>query len=92
MQTKEFEKQLKEIDPRLEIIPNPNRPGLSNIKLDGKDICPVPADEIKEETDPNYFYTFPNGMIGRHKSTKEALAQVHQVLQFIKEEGEDAFD
>lgn len=84
MKTKDFEKQIKEIDSRLEIVPNPNREGLSNIKLAGKDVCPVPSDEIKEESDPNYYYTFPNGMIGRHKSQQEAITQINEVLEFIK--------
>ena len=92
MQTKDFEKKLKELDSRLSIVENPNRPGLSNIKLDGRDICPVPSGEIKEEADPTYFYTFPNGAQGRHKSQKEALAMVEHTIEFIKtDEGKATF-
>lgn len=88
----DFEKELKQLDARIAIVPNPNRPGLSNIKIDGKDICPVPADEIREEPDRNYTYEFPNGMIARHKSRQEALTQVHHILELIKtQEGADAF-
>lgn len=92
MKTSEFEKELKAIDERLAIVPNPNRVGLSNIKLSGRDICPVPSDIIYEQSDPNYTYIFPNGMVARHKSKEEALTQVHQVLEYIKtEEGKDVF-
>lgn len=90
--TKDFEREIKLIDPRLSIVPNPNRPGLSNIKLDGRDICPVPSEEIKEESDPNYQYTFPNGMIARHKSRKEALAHIESTLTLLKtKDGHDLF-
>lgn len=84
MKTIDFEKELKAMNKDLEIVENPNRPGLSNIKLKGIDICPVPSDEIKDEPDPKYTYTFPNGMIARHKSRVEALGQVNQVLEAIK--------
>jgi len=92
MTTSDFALELKKLDPRLEIVSNPNRPGLSNIKLDGKDICPVPSDEIKDEPDNSYRYEFPNGMSARHKSRSEALAQVEQVLEMIKTpEGHELF-
>jgi hypothetical protein len=92
MKTIDFEKELKALNPDLAIIPNPNNPGLSNIKLNGRDICPVPADEIKDEPDPFYNFTFSNGMMARHKSKNEALAQVNHVLNLVKtKEGRDLF-
>lgn len=92
MKTKDFELELKAIDPRLAIIENPNRIGLSNVKLDGRDICPVPSDEIKDEPDNNYRYEFPNGMSARHKSKVEVLAQVEQILDMVKTpEGAETF-
>jgi hypothetical protein len=92
MKTSDFLSELKAIDPRLDIIENPNRPGLSNIKLDGRDICPVPSDEIREDSEANYFYVFPNGMHARHKSREEALERVQGVLEMIKtDEGRDTF-
>lgn len=84
MKTKDFETELQKLDARLAIVPNPNRSGLSNIKLDGRDVCPVPSDEIREEPDNNYRYTMPNGMQPRHKSRSEALAQVETILNLIK--------
>lgn len=92
MKTSDFEKELQKLDPRLAIIANPNRPGLANIKLDGSDVCPVPADDIREESDPNYTYVFPNGMMARHNSRKDALEKVQQVLDYIKtDEGREVF-
>jgi hypothetical protein len=92
MKTLDFEKELQKLDPRLSIVANPNRPGIANIKLDGKDVCPVPADDIKEEADPNFTYTFPNGMIARHNSRADALTKVQQTLDYIKtDEGREVF-
>jgi len=92
MKTSDFEKELQAIDPRLVIVPNVNRPGLSNIKLDGRDICPVPSEEIRENPDNNYRYEMPNGMMPRHNSRQEALSKVDAVLKFIAtEEGHDTF-
>jgi len=92
MKTLDFEKEIQKLDPRLKIVPNPNRAGLSNILLDGRDVCPVPSDEIREEPDHTYTYTFPNGMMGRHNSRKDALAKIQQVLDYIKsDEGREVF-
>ena len=92
MKTSDFLKELKEIDARLDIIENPNCPGLSNIKLEGRDICPVPSEDIREESDPNYSYSFPNGYIARHNSRQDALNKVHHTLEYIKtEEGREVF-
>jgi hypothetical protein len=81
------------LDSELSIVPNPNNPGLSNIKYKGKDVCPVPSETIKDEPDPFYNYTFAaNGMTARHKSKEEAMAQVNHVLNLVKtEEGRDLF-
>lgn len=92
MKTLDFEKEIQKIDPRLTILPNQNRPGLANVLLDGRDVCPVPADEIKDESDPNYTYTFPNGMIARHNSRADALSKIQHVLEYIKtDEGREVF-
>lgn len=92
MQVKDFEKKLKEISPLLEVVPNPNRPGLSNIKYDGRDVCPIPSDIIKEEPDDGYRYTFPNGMSAPHTYTVQALARVHRLLELLEDpEFKDTF-
>lgn len=92
MKTIDFAKELEAMHPDLSVVPNPNNPGLSNIKYNGKDVCPIPSDTIKDEPDPFYNYTFSNGMIARHKSKGEALAQVNHVLNLVKtEEGRDLF-
>lgn len=88
----EIEAELKQLDPRLEIRPNANRPGLANVLLEGRDITPMPMDEIREEPDPTYYYTFPNGMQGRHKSRNEIIGRVKYTLDLIKtEEGKEIF-
>lgn len=92
MKTSDFEKELQKIDQRLAIVENPNRQGLSNVKLDGKDICPVPSDEIKEKPDPTYTYTFPNGMVTPHNSIEDALTKVNYILEYIQTPyGKDIF-
>lgn len=88
----DFENELKAIDPRLAIVPNPNRPQIANIKLDGVDICPVPAYEIRDEFDPAYTIELPNGTVRPHKSRKEAIDMVNHTLNLIKiPENADAF-
>ena len=90
--TSDFQAELTAIDPRLVIVPNPNRTQISNIKLDGVDICPIPAYEIRDETDPTYNIELPNGMVRPHKSKAEALAMVNHILTLIKtKEGADLF-
>lgn len=92
MKISDFEKELQKIDPRLTIVPNPNRQGLSNVKLDSRDVCPVPAEEIKDTPDPDYTYTFPNGTIARHNSKEDVLQKVNHTLEYIKtEEGKEIF-
>jgi len=92
MKTKDFENKIKEIDERLYIIDNPNNAGISNIMLDGKDVCAIPREEIKETKDPNYYWTFPNGMIAPHNSQEEAHAHIQRVLKLIStDEGKEDF-
>lgn len=88
----EIETELKALDPRLEVRLNTNRPGLANVLLDGRDVSAMPAEEIREDIDPTYYYIFPNGMQGRHKSYTEIMASVRHILEYIKtEEGADTF-
>jgi hypothetical protein len=88
----DFADELLKIDPRLSIVPNPNRPKIANIKLDGTDICPIPAYEIREHTDPGYTIEMPNGSVMKHRSKEEAIALVMHTLEIIKKpENADAF-
>lgn len=89
----DFADEVMKIDPRLTVVPNPNYQGkLANIKLDGRDICPIPGDIILEEPDPGYTITFPNGYVCKHRSRREALAMIHDRLEMIKTpEGADLF-
>lgn len=88
----DFADEVMKIDPRLSIVPNPNRPKIANIKLDGTDICPIPAFEIREFPDPGYTMELPNGLIVKHRSKEEALIMIRQTLEFIKKpENADMF-
>ena len=92
MRTDDFAIELMKLDPRLSVVPNQNREKLSNIKLDGQDICPIPRYEIKENRDAGYCIELPNGTMIPHKSRTEALAMVQNILETIKtEEGADIF-
>ena len=80
----DFLNELKAIDPRLDIVDNPNRPQLANILLAGENVCPIPRDEIKDDPDPNYFIMTPNDWKLLHKSRNEAIGQVRAILEKIK--------
>lgn len=57
LKTEDFQKELQAIDPRLMIVPNQNRPGASNVFLNGVDICPwIPSYEVQDEHSPDYVY------------------------------------
>ncbi len=83
MNSTEFEQELKVLDPRFSVLPNPNRPGLSNIFFDGKnfDLPVISTNEIKDEIDQAYRYEFPNGMKARYWSKPEILARVTDFLK-----------
>lgn len=90
MKTADFEKELQAKYQGIAIVQNPNRPGLSNVKYHGEDVCPVPSDEIKEEPDPNYTYRFPNGMSPRHNSIADVYAKLEALIAFLQtEEGKE---
>lgn len=88
----DFADELKGLDQGITVVPNPNRPQLANVFLRGVEICAIPVSEIREEPDPSYTITFPNGFVAKHKSRQEALAIVKGVLENIKtKEGSDMF-
>jgi len=77
--TSDFAEELMKLDPRISVIQNPNRPKLANIKIDGSDVCPIPAYEIREHRDAGYAMD----MIP-HRSRTEALELVKHTLEKIK--------
>lgn len=88
----DFENEIKLIDSRLSIVPNNNYPQLANIKLDGVDVCPIPAHDIREESDPSYTIEFANGFRSKHRSRPEAIDRVNAIIEMIKtKEGADIF-
>jgi hypothetical protein len=83
--TEVFEKQLQAIDPRILIIPNKNRPGASNIHLNGADICPwIPSFEVQDEHTPDYVYML-NDMPIPFKTSEEAIEIVTRTLEQLKQ-------
>lgn len=81
----EFQKQLQEIDPRILIVPNNNRPGASNIFLNGADICPwIPSFEIQDEHTPDYVYKL-NDMPIPFKTTEEVIDIVKRTLKQLEQ-------
>lgn len=100
MRTTEFLQVLKKLDSRLDIVPNPNRTGdkqksgngISNIMLEGRDVCAIPSEEIKDNFDPHFYYVFPNGMMAPFASTEDALARVKKTLDLVStKEGQETF-
>lgn len=81
----DFQKQLQEIDPRILIVPNQNRPGASNIFLNGVDICPwIPQFELQDEHSPDYTYKLHDMPIP-FKTTGEAIEIVKLTLDKLKQ-------
>lgn len=92
--TQEFEKELQKLDPRLLIVPNQNRPGASNIILNGADLCPwVPQFEIQDEHSDDYVYRL-NDMPIPFKTTTEIMEIVKMTLNKLqdKEYADAVFD
>lgn len=88
----DFADELMKLDPRLSVVPNPNRPKIANIKIDGTDVCPIPAYEIREHRDAGYTIEMPNGMLIPHRSRTEALELVRHTLKMIENpDNADAF-
>lgn len=89
---KDFEVEIKKIDPLFSILPNPNNlpssenpVGLNNIFYDGKNYdLPVCADVIKDTIDPGYRYTFRNGYASRFWAYDEIIARLHSFLEMLK--------
>lgn len=80
IKTEDFQKELQAIDPRIMIVPNANRPGASNIFLNGVDICPwVSSFEIQDEHSSDYVYKL-NDMPIPFKTTNEIKEIVLMIL------------
>ena len=84
--TQELEKELQALDPRIVIAPNHNRPGASNVFLNGTDIMPwIPSAIVQEEATPDYFYTLPNGSKAPFKTAPEVREYVKTIIDKLKE-------
>lgn len=83
--TQDFQKELQAIDPRIMIVPNNNRPGASNVMLNGTDICPwIPSFELQDEHSPDYVYKL-NDMPIPFKTTTEVKEIVKMTLGKLKD-------
>ena len=66
------------------IVPNQNRPGASNIILNGADICPwVPSFEVQDEATPDYVYKLNDTPIP-FKTTVQIKDIVNRTLEQLK--------
>lgn len=93
--TSQLEKELQEINPNVRIVENPNRPGLSNVMLNGQDICiGLPANTLMEEHSDVYVYKMPNGMYLPFKTYQEAKEISLRTLERLNEPefAQDFFD
>lgn len=91
MTAKEFEKVLKDLDPRFSVVDNEYRPGLSNIFFLGQnyDLAVISSNDIREEIDHDYRYEFPNGMRSRFWSQGEVL---DRCKEFVKDFDNGKYD
>ena len=81
----EFQKELQALDPRLVILPNNNRPGASNLFLNGVDICPwIPSFELQDEHSPDYVYNLRDTPVP-FKTTVEIKEIVDITLSKLKD-------
>ena len=85
--TPDFLKEIQELDSRFSIVDNPNYPVLKNIYFEGKnwDLPPIPADEIRDETDPTYYMTFANGYTAPFHSRKHVITKLKEFLPRVEE-------
>jgi hypothetical protein len=83
--TLELEQELKLLDPRIIIAPNQNRPGASNVFLNGVDICTwVPSEYVQDEATPDYVYRL-NDLTIPFKTSGEIKEIVQMVLEKAKD-------
>lgn len=85
MTSAEFEIELKKIDSRFSVVPNENRPGLSNIFFEGMnyDLPVISTNDIRDNIEPSYVYEFPNGLRSRFWSKGEILGRIESFLKVV---------
>lgn len=95
MTSQEFEKKLKELDPRFSVVENENRTGLSNIFFVGLnyDLPVISTHDIREEVDQGHRYEFPNGMRSRFWTQSEVMGRCEDFLvSYNKGNFKDMYD
>lgn len=85
MNSLELEVKLQTLDPRLTVVPNPDRVGLSNIFFEGKnyDLPVISTNDIREEPDASHTYQFPNGTRARFWSRGEIVGRIEDFLKKV---------
>lgn len=87
MTIKEFEAQLKEIDPKFEIVQHPTNTELAGVYYDRNEenktgfVVTVPSQTIEEKRNPNYVDSTGHP----HNWTEKVLAVVKDHLERMKE-------
>ena len=86
MTSKEFEAEIRKLDPRFTVIDNPNWPLLSNIMFEGKnyDLPAISKNDIKEEIDFTYRHDF-GSMQARYWSRPEIVGRLEAFLKLFKD-------
>lgn len=76
--TEQLLKELQEMDNRILIVPNQNRPGASNVLLNGVDICPwVHSTTVQSEHSADYTYALPN-------DTRVPFKTIDEIKEIVK--------
>jgi len=86
MTSKDLEVELQALDPRLTVVPNPDRVGLSNIFFEGRnyDLPVVSTNDIREEPDASHYFQFPTGLRARFWAHSEIVGRVEDFLKKIE--------
>lgn len=83
--TEQLQSEIQEIDKRLVIVPNTNRPGASNVFLNGVDICPwIPQFEVQSEHTPDYVYN-----LNDIKIPFKTIDEIKEIIKLTLQKTED---
>lgn len=84
MNIQDFEKELKQIDPDLNIQINKNNPELAGIYYKNGFLTGIPSQGIYDEANGDYGVIAASGNMMRHRTRPEAIEIVKGLLEKIK--------
>lgn len=92
MKIEEFEKELKELNADLTIVPSRD-PALAEVRYQGAYICAIPNNDIYDEANAAYGIELPSGTFIPHRSRTATLGLVKGMLDRINssQDEKDAF-